>query len=124
MKSTSKRLLIVLTGYIALFELYSQLSVSWRESTGEAVELVLLFGLVAALCWVTRPAIEPLRSRSPRIVSGSVAVILLFIGIYAATYFYSWHVRPNIGLYTEPEWIAEHPEFKKKHRARIEANMW
>ncbi len=50
------------------------------------------------------------------------AVPALFVGVFAVTYFYSWHVRPNIGLYREPDWVAQHPGFQQELRERISAN--
>ena len=35
----------------------------------------------------------------------------------------SWHLRPNLGLYQEPDWVAQHPGFQRELRERIEANM-
>ena len=77
--------------------------------------------LVVGLVWAVLPAFRQVRYR---LVYRGVLVVGLFLGFFAMTNLYAWHVRPNIGLYEEPGWVAEHPGFQKALRARIEANRW
>jgi len=83
--------------------------------------MALYVFLVAGLIWACLPAFPEGRRR---ILYRSVLIIALFMGAHATIYFYSWHIRPNIGLYEEPEWVAQHPGFQKHMRARIERNKW
>ncbi len=124
MKSTFKRLLITALVFLGLFELFSQLAVNWRESTGELCELAQLGLLIVTLVWVTQPVCSPDTKRVRHYFLQSLLVVLFFTGIYALFFYYSWHIRPNIGLYEEPGWVSKHPEYQKKLRERIEANMW
>jgi hypothetical protein len=35
----------------------------------------------------------------------------------------SWHLRPNLGLDQESDWIAQQPGFQRELHERIEANI-
>lgn len=109
---------------ILLFELLNQLSVHWRESTEEIVGTFLLILILASLIWAVLPAFRKLNSRIAGIVCRSLLVMVLFVGLYTVDYFYYWHIRPNVGLYREADWVAQHPGFQRQLRARIEANKW
>ncbi len=110
--------------HILMFELLCQLSVHWRESTEELAATFLLVILLIGLIWGALPAFSKLSKRTIRIICRVALVIVLFVGLYTADYFYFWHIRPNIGLYQEPDWVAQHPGFQRQLRARIEANKW
>lgn len=107
-----------------LFELLNQLSVHWRESTSELVGMFLLVLILAGLIWAVLPAFRKLSNKNAGIVCRSLLIIVLFVGLYTMDYFYYWHIRPNIGLYEEADWVAQHPGFHRQLRARIEANKW
>jgi hypothetical protein len=32
---------------------------------------------------------------------------------------YNWHLRPNLGLYQEQDWVAQQPGFQRELRQRI-----
>ena len=121
MKRAIGRIAVVGLTYLLLFELVSQGAVHWREYTGELAMMALYVLLAAGLIWACLPAFP---EKPMRIPYRSGLVIALFIGAHTAIYFYSWHMRPNIGLYEEPEWVAQHPEFQKQMRERIERNKW
>ena len=121
MKQAIGRIAVVGLAYLLLFELLSQGAVHWRESSGELTMMALRVFLVAGLIWACLPAFPERRMRIPY---RSVLVIAFLIGAHATIYFYSWHIRPNIGLYEEPEWVAEHPGFQKHIRECIERKKW
>ena len=98
-----------------------QVSVHWRESSQEKASLALLVLLVAGVVWACLPAFKEWRMR---ILLRSALVVIFFVSIYATTYFYSWHVRPNVGLYEESDWVTANPAFRKVMRERIERNKW
>jgi hypothetical protein len=52
------------------------------------------------------------------------AALALFFALSLTAAFYSWVLRPNLGLYREPAWVAQHPGFQKQMRQRIEKNLW
>ena len=54
----------------------------------------------------------------------ALSVVLLYVGFHTTTYYYSWRIRPNIGLYEEPRWVSKHPAYQKQLRARIENDLW
>ena len=101
-----------------------QLSVDWLESTEEVLLIAQMFLLILGIIWSVWPGFSHVENRFRRTVATSMAVVLLYAGIHAAIYFYSWHIRPNVGLYQEPHWVSKHPEFQKQLRARIESNRW
>ena len=121
MKQAIGRIVLVGLAHLLLFELISQVSVHWRESSGELCHMALYVFLMAGLIWACLPAFP---KHPMRILYRATLVIGLFMGAHTTTYFYSWHVRPNIGLYEESEWVAQHPGFQKQLRERIERNKW
>ena len=124
MKKALARLILVAVIHLLMFEALSQLSVHWRESSEELAGLSLLVLLFVGLIWAVYPAFGKLNARASRIVCTSALVVALFVGLYTVDYLYFWHVRPNLGLYQEPDWVAQHPQFQRGLRARIEANTW
>ena len=121
MKKAIGRIAVVELAGILFFELLSEASVHWRESSEELSMMALYVLLAAGLIWACLPAFP---GRRMRILYRSVLIIALFLGTHTTIYFYSWHIRPNIGLYEEPEWVAQHPGFQEQLRARIERNKW
>ncbi len=121
MKMSVKRFALALVLYLAVFELIEQLAVTRRESWGELAQMGLFFVFACSLIWAVMPAFRNNRLRL-------VCCTGLFLGYLALTVFvanvYSWHIRPNVGLYREPLWVAQHPAFQKELQARIERNRW
>jgi len=124
MNKVITRLILVGLLQILLFELLCQLSVHWRESTAEMLGMLLIVLVLVGIVWGALPAFNKLSNRPVRIVCRVVLVIVLFVGLYTVDFFYYWHIRPNVGLYREPDWVAQHPGFQSQLRARIEANKW
>jgi hypothetical protein len=124
MITTIRRIVLVAAVNLLTFELLMQLSVDWRESTGELALLAQTFLLVLGIIWSVLPALAYFQSLTWRTVAAAISVVLLFVGFHATTYHYSWHIRPNIGLYEEPRWVSKHPGFQRQMRARIENNLW
>lgn len=124
MKKAIIRISLVGVIHILMFELLCQLSVHWRESMEELVGTFLLVLLLVGLIWGALPAFGKLSNRTIGIICRIALVIVLFAGLYTTDYFYFWHIRPNLGLYQEPDWVAQHSGFQRQLRARIEANKW
>ncbi len=121
MKVSLKRFALALVLYLALFEVIEQLAVTRSESWGELTQMGLLAVFVGTLIWTVMPAFANGRLRSlyrMGLLLGYVAITILVSNIYA------WHIRPNVGFYREPLWVAQHPGFQKELRARIEHNRW
>jgi hypothetical protein len=53
-----------------------------------------------------------------------VVLVPAFFLLYTADYFYYWHVRPNLGLHREADWLAQHPGFQRELQERIRHNTW
>jgi hypothetical protein len=118
------RVTIVGVIHLLMFEALCQWSVHWRESSEELAGLLLLALLLVGLVWATSPAFGKVSGRTRRVLCRAALVVGLFAGLYTVDYFYFWHIRPNIGLYEEPDWVAQHPGFQRSLQARIDANLW
>lgn len=118
------RIVAVAIVNLLTFELVMQLSVDWRESTGELALIMQMFLLICGIIWSVLPAFSHLRSRTLRTLLTAMSVVFLYVGFHATTYYYSWSIRPNVGLYEEPKWVSKHPGFQTQLRARIENNLW
>jgi hypothetical protein len=122
MRTILCRAAVVSVVQLLLFELLEQLEVrlDWRESTRELAGFGQAALLVAGTVWTVLPV-----RRHPQWSVLTIALgIVLFVGLDRATYVYSWHIRPNIGLYREPGWVAQHPGFQRELRERVERNRW
>ncbi|HPC93420.1 MAG TPA: hypothetical protein PLU87_00640 [Sedimentisphaerales bacterium] len=118
------RITIVGVIHLLMFEALCQWSVHWRESSEELVGLLLQLLLLVGLVWAASAAFGKASGRIRRVLCRAVLVVGLFAGLYTVDYFYFWHIRPNLGLYEEPDWVAQHPGFQRSLQARIEANLW
>ena len=121
MRQVITRILVVGLVYFVTVEGLLQLCVPWRESSEESAMTAQMILLLIGLAWAVLPAY---RQIPYRLAYRSVLVVGLFLGFLALTNLYTWHVRPNVGLYQEPAWVAQHPGFQKALRAKIEANRW
>ncbi len=124
MRAVVVRILLVSVIQLLLFELVERLSVHWRESTGELCTLALSLGILLGSIWAMLPGFTGIWSRLARVGLRAIAALALFVALYAGDYFYSWHLRPNLGFYQEPDWVAQHPGFQRELRTRIQANTW
>lgn len=118
------RFVLIAGLHLALFEAILQFSVHWRESTGELWSMALYAFTFLALAWAVSPTLARFRLGFLRRILAAVAALPLFLVLFAGDYFYSWHLRPNLGLYEEPEWVQQHPGFQRELRQRIAANLW
>ena len=117
-----KKYSVILLLTLIAFEWIEQFSVTKPESWSERRHILLIFLLLGALVWAVRPAFPNLRRF--RIPGQIGLIVILTVFSWAAVFHYSWQVRPNLGLYEEPHWVAKHPEFQKQQRARIEQARW
>jgi hypothetical protein len=120
LRSAALRLVLVILVQLALFETLQQVSVHWKESTGELWGMALTVGALAGLVWACWPGFRLKGSllfwAGGTIVSGAL--------LFALTNLYSWHLRPNLGLHREEDWVAQHPGFQWGLRQRIARNLW
>jgi hypothetical protein len=114
------RLALVLVIHLVLLEALDQASVHWKESTGEVWGMALMGGSCIALVWAFWPGF---RSPRWRVLGASGAIVSCFM-LWGIDYFYNWHLRPNLGLYQEEDWVAQHPAFQRQLRQRIQNNLW
>ncbi|MCP5521032.1 MAG: protein kinase [Verrucomicrobiales bacterium] len=118
--TTGWRLLLVIVFRLALSETLFQMSVHWKESTSELWEMALAIATLGGLIWACSPAYR-LKGSWWGWGAGTGLSALALLGL---ANFYSWHLRPNLGLYQEPDWVAQHPGFQRQLRKRIEASLW
>ena len=119
-KSAALRLLLVVVAHLSLFETLQQVSSQWKESTSELWEMALAVATLGGLVWAAWPGYRLKRSW----LFWAGGTILTSMLLLALGNFYSWHLRPNLGLYREPDWMARHPGFQKQMREKIEGNLW
>jgi hypothetical protein len=122
--SISQRLLLVGVTQLLAFEVLEQATVHCRESMQELCQMALLFGTISGFSWAVLPALRGVRRRAVRIGCRAALVVLAFATTFAGDYFYAWHLRPNLGLYREPDWVADHPAFQRELRVTISNNTW
>jgi hypothetical protein len=115
-KAFLARLVLVLVLHLALFETIERLSLHWRESTGELWQITLAVATLGGLVWACWPGYRLKRSWLFW-MGGAIASAFLVLGI---DNYYAWHVRPRLGLYQEPDWVAQHPGFQRQQRERIQ----
>jgi hypothetical protein len=118
--AAARRLLLVLVLQLALFETLQQLSVRWKESTGELWGMALAVASLGGLIWAGWPGYRLKRSWGFWLggTAGSAALLL------ALDYFHAFHLRPNLGLHAEAEWVSQHPGFEWGSRQGIAGNLW
>jgi serine/threonine protein kinase len=114
------RLLLILVVHLALLEALDQASVHWKESTCELWGMALMAGSCVALVWAFWPGFRLPRWR---MLGAGAAIVSCFV-LWGIDYFYNWHLRPNLGLYQEEDWVAQHPGFQRQLRQRIQNNLW
>ncbi len=116
----ARRAALVAVVSLLLLETLLQLSHAWRESTEELWTMALYSASLAAMGW----AAWPLKRPPVTLFIRAGATLALFVGLSLTAAFYSWVLRPNLGLYREPAWVAQHPGFQREMRQRIEKNLW
>lgn len=126
MNKTAIRLLIVCLTHILIFEVVCQISAyCQREIIDELITLFFNFLLfLVLLIWAVLPGFRKINNKVFRFTARTAVVLLLFVSMHMVDHFYSWHLRPNLGLYKEPVWVSQYPGFQEKSRARIQKNMW
>ena len=117
------RVTVVAGLHLAFFEGIQQFAIHWRESSEELCSMALYVVTFMALMWAVSPGFARTKVVFISVLTG-IAAIALFAALFAGDYFYSWHLRPNLGLYQEPEWVQQHPGFQRELRQRIAANLW
>ena len=124
MKALAKRVAIVAGVHLLAFEVLCWLCVRWPESTGEQALVILYLLTIGGLVWAVLPGFAERQKLSARIAFRAAGILALSTGLLTVDNVYAWHVRPNVGLYQEDAWVAQHPGFQRELRARIEANRW
>ena len=124
MRKVVGRILLLGLVELLLFELVEQLSVHRRESTGELLTLACCIAMLIGCAWALLPGFTGVGSRLARVSLRGGVALALFVVLCAGNYYYSWHLRPNLGLYQQPDWVAQHPGFQGELQERIQANTW
>ena len=124
MGKTTKRILLVGIIQLVLFELMEQYTNHRKESTDEILTMLLIVGMFCGVVWAVYPAFKQIPPKSVRLLLRISLVFAVFTALYTVDYIYSWHIRPNLGIYREPDWVKEVPEYQKQLRNRIQNNLW
>ncbi len=119
-KAAVLRLGLVFIVGLALFETLEQVSVRWNESTQELWYLALDAASLWGLAWACRPGYR-LKGSWLFWAGGTIGSAFL---LHALVYAYSMNLRPNLGLYRESEWVAQHPGFQWGERQGMASHVW
>jgi hypothetical protein len=111
---------LVIVMQLALFETLEQVSGRWKESTGELWGIALAVATLGGLAWACWPGYR-LRQSWWFWAGGILVSSLLLLGL---DNLYAWHLRPNLGLHREADWVGQHPGFQWGSRQGIAANLW
>ena len=120
LKRTGLRLALLVIVHIALVETLQQVSLHWKESTGERLDMALMVGSLAGVVWACWPGFRlkqsPLFWAGGTIVSGGLllGLDLLYVG----------YLRPNLGLYREEDWVVQNVGFQMGRRLGIAKHHW
>ena len=107
MNSNIKKNLIVIITFFLIAIISLQLESCVRESVSELwcfAELLILF---IALIWANLLVFSHIETLLLRLIARISIILLLFVSVYAILYFYSWHIRPIIGLDIRPAWVPD-----------------
>jgi uncharacterized protein (TIGR03067 family) len=105
---------------ICLLETIMQTTVHQPESTGELWYMALWSGSLAAMVW----AAWPLRRARFRVAAVVVSTLMLFAALCGIDFFYSTHIRPNLGLYEEEDWLVQWPAGRWGWRQMTANALW
>jgi hypothetical protein len=112
----------VLVGIVqlCLLETILQAAVHRLESTAELWSMALWSGTLTATVW----AAWPLRRMRHPVLAVAGSALALFAGLEGFDAFYSLRLRPNLGLYTEDDWVSSHPGFQWGWRKTMTSALW
>ena len=82
--------------------------------------MALLAGSLLGLVWAFWPGF---RLRKWWLFWAGGMIVSFFV-LLTLNNLYNWHLRPNLGLYQEEDWVAQHPGFQRELRQRIQNNLW
>ena len=113
-EDTGMRLLLLVAVHLVFFEVILRASASghWRESTEESYLLALGAASLAGLVWAFWPGYRRTRSMIYLILGPVVSAVLLL----AVDNFYSWQVRPALGISREVDGAAQYPAAPREPR--------
>ncbi|HWI57733.1 MAG TPA: serine/threonine-protein kinase, partial [Bacillota bacterium] len=119
-RSAGRRVVLVLIVHLAFFETLQQISLHWKESTSELYFMGLTVATLAGFVWACWAGMR-LKGSLLFVAGGTMfsAFLLLAVGNL-----YSWHLRPNLGLYREEDWVTHIPGFQRQNRLRIAQHLW
>ena len=120
LRKTLPRAALIGVVQLGLLETILQASVHRPESTGELWFIALSASSLAGMVWAAWPL---RRGRLPALAAlGGTGV--LFAALCGADAFYSLRLRPNLGLYEEDDWVAQHPGFQWGWRQGTATALW
>jgi len=123
-KSIAKRLMLVAVAAAVLGDAFSRVSIHWRESAQELWLLPFVALSVAAVLWAAWPVFRQQRPRAVSALLWLATSVLLFFGLWVFSIFYSSYLAPNLGLYSEPDWMVENAGWQRQQRLGSAKFLW
>jgi hypothetical protein len=123
--SLGKRVALLLAIGILAGEAVSRITIHWRESAQELLLVPTLALSALAALWAGQPVLRRAGSR--------VHSVLLWLGVSAGCWFVSWaiylflflgYLAPNLGLYSEPDWMIDNAGWQRQYRVGVARHLW
>jgi hypothetical protein len=123
-KSIAQRMVLVVVAAILLVEAFSRISIHWQESVQELWLLPFLALSVVAAMWAAWPVFRQQRPRADSLLPWLATSVLLFFGLWMLGLFYTAFLAPNLGLYSEPDWMVENSGWQRQRRLGTAKFLW
>jgi serine/threonine protein kinase len=124
MLGLGKRLALVFVVGAILGEAFNRITIHWRESEQELSMLPFLVLSVMAVLWAARPVFYQSRPRPGSILLWLGLSVLLWFGLGACYVAYSIYLAPNLGLYSEPDWMVDNAGWQRQIRVGSAKHLW
>ena len=110
MKTILMRNILVAVAFLAAGIILLQIELVVSENTSEKIAIGLVTVLIVALFWAWGSVSLP-QSRLLQWGTQAIVVCVVAVALGAALYYYSWHIRPALGIFEWPPWISpSYPE--------------
>ena len=105
--SIAKRLLFICLTAAVVQEAFNRLTLHWRESEQETWLLPFLALSIAVALWAAKPVLRRPGSWRDSLFPWLGTSGLLWCSLWAFALFYMSYLGPNLGLYSEPDWMIQ-----------------
>jgi hypothetical protein len=123
-KSLAKRLLLICLAAVVVDEAFARLTLHWRESEQENWLLPFLALSIAAAMWAAKPVLRQPGSWKDSVFPWLGTSALLWGSLWVFALFHMAYLGPNLGLYTEPDWMVQNAGWQRQRRIGLAKWLW